>query len=38
MQDFCDVVLHSSELLVDVVQELIQVGLVQLTALYQDLQ
>lgn len=38
MQDFCDVTLHSSELLIDAMQEVVQVSSVQQTALDQDLE
>lgn len=38
MEDLCDAALQSSELLIDVMQELNQVCSVQLTALYQHLQ
>lgn len=38
MQDVCDATFHCSQLLVHVVQELVQVRSIELTALYQNLQ
>lgn len=38
MKDLCNVVLHCSELLIDVMQKLVEVRSIELTALYQHLQ